>query len=138
MTDRLTHALQRHRHLRSETVLCQSDGRPLTQKIVQTLVAKAAEPACRARGASAAPHVLFSPGDAWGAGTGHSGAGRARGSLHDAALHAPYADALENAIRLLEPTPSRVIERERGVAHRYPDIDRRSALSLNRTDQAIT
>jgi hypothetical protein len=46
--------------------------------------------------------------------------------------------ALENAIRLLEPTPSRVIERERGVAHRYPDIDRRSALSLNRTDQAIT
>jgi hypothetical protein len=33
--------------------------------------------------------VLFTPGDAWRAGTSHSGTGRTPGLGHDAALHAP-------------------------------------------------
>jgi site-specific recombinase XerD len=42
MTARLAAALQAHRHLRSERVLCQGDGQPLTQKIVQDFVKRAA------------------------------------------------------------------------------------------------
>lgn len=38
MTARLAGALQGHRHLRSELVLCQDDGLALTQKIVQVYV----------------------------------------------------------------------------------------------------
>src|SRR5262249_36783776 len=34
-------------------------------------------------------HILFAPGDEGGARTGHPGARRSRGSLDDAALHAP-------------------------------------------------
>lgn len=41
MTVRLTEALQRYRHLRSERVLCEDDGTPLTKRIVQRWVAKA-------------------------------------------------------------------------------------------------
>lgn len=45
MTSRLAEALRDHRHLRSPRVLCQRDGSPLTQKIVQVLVRKAARKA---------------------------------------------------------------------------------------------
>ena len=41
------------------------------------------------RRAHPAAHVLFASGDEGGAGAGDSGAGRARGSHDDAALHAP-------------------------------------------------
>jgi site-specific recombinase XerD len=41
-TARLAAALQAHRHLRSERVLCRGDGEPLTQKIVQAFVKRAA------------------------------------------------------------------------------------------------
>jgi len=34
-------------------------------------------------------HVLLAPGDAWSSGAGHSGAGRAPGLDHDAAVYAP-------------------------------------------------
>jgi integrase len=40
-TERLTAALREHRHLRGSRVLCQSDGSPLTQKIVQDQVRRA-------------------------------------------------------------------------------------------------
>ncbi|HEY7441571.1 MAG TPA: tyrosine-type recombinase/integrase [Vicinamibacterales bacterium] len=42
MTRRLTAALRAHRHLRSPRVLCDDAGQPLTQKIVQGLVRRAA------------------------------------------------------------------------------------------------
>lgn len=42
MTARLAAAMQGHRHLRSERVLCQDDGSPLTQKIVREHVRRAA------------------------------------------------------------------------------------------------
>lgn len=45
MTSRLAEALRDHRHLRGPRVLTQEDGRPLTQKIVQVLVRKAARKA---------------------------------------------------------------------------------------------
>lgn len=42
LTARLAAVLQARRHLRGPRVLCQDDGRPLTQKIVRELVRKAA------------------------------------------------------------------------------------------------
>jgi integrase len=45
MTNRLAEALRDHRHLRGPRVLSRDDGRPLTQKIVQVLVRKAARKA---------------------------------------------------------------------------------------------
>ena len=43
MTVRLAQALQKHRHLRGRRVLCQDDGAPMTQKIVQDHVRRAAQ-----------------------------------------------------------------------------------------------
>jgi site-specific recombinase XerD len=104
MTDRLTHALQRHRHLRSETVLCQSDGRPLTQKIVQTLVARAAERARVAPGVHRLRHTFCShlamrgaPARAIQELAGHVDLSTTQRYMH------LTPTALENAIRLLEP-----------------------------------
>lgn len=42
MTVRLAAALRDHRHLRNRCVLCQKNGRPLTQKIVRNCVRRAA------------------------------------------------------------------------------------------------
>ena len=42
LTDRLSAALREHRHLRTTRVLCQRDGSPLTQKIVQDYMRQAA------------------------------------------------------------------------------------------------
>jgi integrase len=42
LTTRLASALRDHRHLRSARVLCQRDGSPLTQKIVQDYMGRAA------------------------------------------------------------------------------------------------
>jgi integrase len=55
MTTRLAAALREHRHLRSTRVLCQSDGSPLTQKIVQDHVRRAAR---RAQLAKSGVHRL--------------------------------------------------------------------------------
>jgi integrase len=103
MTDRLTHALQRHRHLRSETVLCQSDGRPLTQKIVQTLVARAAERARVAPGVHRLRHTFCShlamrgaPARAIQELAGHVDLSTTQRYMH------LTPTALENAIRLLD------------------------------------
>jgi integrase len=43
MTVRLAQALQQHRHLRGRRVLCQDNGAPMTQKIVQDQVRRAAQ-----------------------------------------------------------------------------------------------
>ena len=55
MTRRLEAALRAHRHLRGKRVLCQSDGSPLTQKVVQDHVRRASR---LARGAFDTVHVL--------------------------------------------------------------------------------
>jgi integrase len=55
LTARLAGALQAHRHLRNDRVLCQDDGSALTQKIVQDHVRRAAR---RAQVANAGVHVL--------------------------------------------------------------------------------
>ena len=50
MTTRLAQALRDHRHLQGPRVLCDGDGQPLSQKMVQLLVRRAAERANLARG----------------------------------------------------------------------------------------
>ena len=54
MTQRLAAALKAHRHLRGRRVLVQSDGEPLTMKIVQDRVASAA----RRAGVRPGVHIL--------------------------------------------------------------------------------
>jgi len=55
LTVRLATALRDHRHLRGPRVLYQDDGRPLTEKTVQTLVLRAAR---RASLKNNGPHIL--------------------------------------------------------------------------------
>ena len=43
LTERLAAALRSHRHLRGDRVLCTDDGRPLSQKVVQCMVRRAAK-----------------------------------------------------------------------------------------------
>ena len=43
LTTRLAAALKAHRHLRGARVLCEGDGRPLSQKVMQCLVRRAAK-----------------------------------------------------------------------------------------------
>ena len=54
LPDRLREALQMHRHLRGSHVLAGKDGRPLTQKMVQSLVKWAA----RRAGVTHGVHIL--------------------------------------------------------------------------------
>jgi site-specific recombinase XerD len=54
MTERLSAALKAHRHLRGRRVLVQSDGEPLTMKIVQDRIASAA----RRAGVRPGVHIL--------------------------------------------------------------------------------
>jgi integrase len=60
LTERLVTALQAHRHLRSERVLCQPDGSPLTQKIVRLHVQKAAQKANVPNGVHILRHTFCS------------------------------------------------------------------------------
>jgi integrase len=55
LTNRLAAALRDHRHLRSPRVLCQTNGRPLTQKMVRSLALRSAREANIANGGV---HVL--------------------------------------------------------------------------------
>jgi integrase len=55
MTQRLTAALQQHRHLRSQVVLCQDDGKPLTEKLVENVVRRSAR---RVNLRNNGPHML--------------------------------------------------------------------------------
>jgi AAA domain/Phage integrase family len=91
MTRRLTAALKAHRHLRSDRVFCLPDGTAITRD----RVIKAIRGAQRVGGLSeAGVHVLrhtfcSAPGDARRAGARDPGAGGTRGSVDDAAIHAP-------------------------------------------------
>jgi integrase len=60
MTERLVAALEAHRHLRSDRVLCQADGSPLTQKIVRLHVQKAARKANVPNGVHILRHTFCS------------------------------------------------------------------------------
>jgi integrase len=55
LTQRLTAALQRHRHLRGVRVLCHNDGRPLAEYEMTDLLAKVGR---RANVRSNGPHIL--------------------------------------------------------------------------------
>jgi integrase len=104
LTIRLANALRQHRHLRGPLVVCQADGSSLTHNMVSDAVRRTARRAhLNVSGVQpASAHVLFAPGDAWGAGAGHSGARRTPGPDDDAALHAPEPAAIDGAIRLLD------------------------------------
>jgi integrase len=104
MTERLTDALRRHRHLQSKRVLCQGDGAPLTSKVVSDLVRRAASRAgLRHKGVHVLRHTFCSHLAMRGA---------APASLQMLADHRNLATtqryvhltptALDNAIRLLD------------------------------------
>jgi hypothetical protein len=102
LTKRLTDALRAARHLRGSRVLCDSEGQPLTQKVIQVMVRRAARRANVKPGVQhPAAHVLFASGDAWSARASHPGTCRTSGSRDDAAVHAPESRS-EGAIRLLD------------------------------------
>ena len=93
-----------HRHLRGDRVLCQPDGSPLTQKIVQDAGADGRR---GGRGQAGGVHVLRhtfcshlamrgAPARAIQELAGHTG------SRDDAAVHAPESGGAGRAIRLLE------------------------------------
>ncbi len=54
LTKRLTDALREVRHLRGPRVLCDADGRPLTQKVIQVMMRRAA----RRANVQAGVHIL--------------------------------------------------------------------------------
>jgi integrase len=60
MTRRLGAALQQHRHLLGERVVCQDDGTPLTQKMVQGSVGRAARSASVKEGVHILRHTFCS------------------------------------------------------------------------------
>ena len=69
LTLRLAAALRDHRHLRDSRVLCQTDGSPVTQKIVQDHVRRSARRAQLAKsGVHRLRYLLFTPLDAGSAG----------------------------------------------------------------------
>ena len=90
LTRRLTEALRAARHLRGQRVLCDSEGQAAhAEGHASDGAAGRSAGERQARTSHPAALVLFSPGDAWRASTGHSGTGRTPGPGHDAALHAP-------------------------------------------------
>lgn len=105
MTARLAAALRAHRHLRSERVLCQEGGQPLTQKIVQVYVRRAARRAqLRRSGVHMLRHTFCShlamrgaPARAIQELAGHMDLSTTQRYMHLSPA------AIDNAIRLLEP-----------------------------------
>ena len=92
LTLRLAAALREHRHLRGARVLCQRDGSPFTQKIVQDHVRRSVRRAQLAKsGVHRLRHTFCSHLAMRGAPGGDSGTGRALGSRDDAAVHAPQS-----------------------------------------------
>jgi len=108
MTTRLAAGLQAHRHLVSDRVLCQTDGAPLTQKIVREHVLRAAR---RAQIAKGGVHILRhtfcshlamrgAPARAIQELAGHQDLATTQRYMHLSPA------AIEGAIRLLETTGS--------------------------------
>ena len=90
MTGRLAAALHAHRHLRGKRVLVRSTGEPLTQKIVQTRVARAARVAgVRPGRAYSSAHVLFASRHARGSGAAIQELAGHQDLTTDPTVHAP-------------------------------------------------
>lgn len=109
LTRRLAAALRQHRHVRGPRVMYQDDGKPLTEKVVQNLVTRAAR---RARVVGNGPHILrhtFCSHLAMrgaGARAIQELAGHRSLTTTQRYMHLSSA-AVEGAIRLLDqPTPS--------------------------------
>ncbi len=103
MTTRLAAALQAHRHLRHERVLCREGGEPLTQKIVRDHVERAARRAQVTDGVHILRHTFCShlamrgaPARAIQELAGHQDLGTTQCYMHLSPA------ALDAAIRLLE------------------------------------
>jgi integrase len=60
LTTRLAAALRSHRHLRGDRVLCETDGRPLSQKVMQSLVRRAARAHLKQEGIHVLRHTFCS------------------------------------------------------------------------------
>ena len=89
MTLRLTNALKANRHLRSERVVSAARRTDHTRPGHQGHPRGATRRGIVAQGrARAATHPLFAPGHEGWTSSRNSGAGRPRGSVHDAALQA--------------------------------------------------
>jgi integrase len=104
LTVRLAAALKEHRHLKSDRVVCSSDGAPLTQRLVQGLVARAARRAgLRNGGVHILRHTFCSHLAMRGAGARaiQELAGHRDLSTTQRYMHVSPA-AVESAIRLLD------------------------------------
>jgi site-specific recombinase XerD len=107
MTVRLATALRQHRHLRGRRVLAQATGEPLTQKIVQVELRRAARRAKAREGVHILRHTFCShlamrgaPARAIPELAGHQDLGTTQRYMHLSPA------AIESAIRLLDgPTP---------------------------------
>jgi len=103
LTIRLAQALRSHRHLRGGQVLCQDDGSPMTQKIVQEHVRRAARRANVMPGVHILRHTFCShlamrgaPARAIQAAAGHQDLSTTQRYMHVSPA------AVEDAIRLLD------------------------------------
>ena len=103
LTKRLTEALREARHLRSPRVLCEANGMPLTQKVVQGLMRRAAGRANVTRGVHILRHTFCShlamrgaPARAIQELAGHQDLMTTQGYMHLSPA------ALDAAIRLLD------------------------------------
>jgi site-specific recombinase XerD len=120
MTAALAAAMQKHRHLRGKRVLCQDDGAPLTQKMVQAHMARAARKANVKPGVHILRHTFCShlamrgaPARAIQELAGHQDLSTTQRYMHLSPA------AVEGAIRLLDqPTPvwgrGEIVETEGG------------------------
>jgi len=117
LTSRLTTALREHRHLRGSRVLCQRDGSPLTQKIVQDHVRRSGRRASLAKNGvhrlrhTFCPHLAMkgAPARAIQELAGHQDLATTQRYMHLSPA------AVDGAIRLLE-TPFPILSRGNIVA----------------------
>jgi site-specific recombinase XerD len=105
LTKRLTDALRDSRHLRGARVLCDAEGKPLTQKVVQVMLRRAARRANVKPGVHILRHTFCSHLAMRGAPVraiqelaGHQDLGTTQRYMHLSPA------AIEAAIRLLETT----------------------------------
>lgn len=113
MTDRLTKALQQHRHSLGPNVLCQQDGTPLTRQQVQYRVKRAARLAGVSWGVHLLRHTFCSHLAMRGAPVGsiQALAGHQHLSVTERYMHHTPA-VLESAIAMLEQTRRGIDEGE--------------------------
>ena len=119
MTQRLTAALKAARHLRSRARVVPAGWiADHARSRDQSRPRRSARRGHRAGRAHPAAHVLFAPGDEGRACAGHPGAGRPRGPVDDAALHAPESGG--NGRR--DPVARRATIRRSNAREKFGDI----------------